>query len=92
MSQSALLTIMALPSPNSMNRSICRLKQAALWSMSSLVSILRMSVRPEGSPIMVVPPPMRAMGWLPAICSRFISVNAMKWPAVRLSAVQSKPI
>ena len=83
---------MALPSPNSMNRSICRLKQAALWSMSSRVSILRMSVRPEGSPIMVVPPPMRAMGWLPAICSRFISVRAMKWPAVRLSAVQSKPM
>ena len=48
--------------------------------MSSLVSILRMSVRPEGSPIMVVPPPMRAMGLLPAICSRFIRHRAIKWP------------
>ena len=75
-----------------MNFSICFLKQAALWAMSSLVSILRMSVRPEGSPIMVVPPPIRAMGLLPAICSRFIRVSAIKWPAVRLSAVQSKPM
>ncbi len=41
---------------------------------------------------MVVPPPIRAMGLLPAICRRFISVKAIKWPAVRLSAVQSKPI
>ena len=84
--------MMALPSPKSMKRSIWRLKHSALWSISSLVSILRMSVRPEGSPIMVVPPPMSATGWLPAIWRRFISVSAIKWPAVRLSAVQSKPM
>ena len=84
--------MMALPSLKSMNFSIWRRKHAALWSMSSRVSILRMSVRPEGSPIMVVPPPIRAMGVLPACCKRFISVSAMKWPAVRLSAVQSKPM
>ena len=60
--------------------------------MSSRVSILRISVRPEGSPIMVVAPPIRAMGLFPAICRRFIMVRAIKCPAVRLSAVQSKPI
>ncbi len=75
-----------------MKRSIWRRKHSALWSMSSRVSIFRISVRPEGSPIIVVPPPIKAMGWLPAICRRFISVRAMKCPAVRLSAVQSKPI
>ena len=51
-----------------------------------------MSVRPEGSPIMVVPSPMRAMGLFPAICSRFIRHSAMKCPTCRESAVQSKPI
>ncbi len=61
-----------------MKRSIWRLKHSALWSISSLVSILRMSVRPEGSPIIVVPPPISATGVLPAICRRFISVSAMK--------------
>ena len=68
----------ALPSEKSMKFSIWRLKQAALCSMSSIVSILRMSVRPLGSPIIVVPPPRRAIGLLPAICRRFIKVSAMK--------------
>ena len=66
-SQSALFTMRALSSPNSIKRSIWRLKHSALCSMSSRVSILRMSVRPEGSPIMVVPPPISATGLLPAI-------------------------
>ena len=75
---------MAFPGPKSMNRSICFLKQAALWSMSSFVSILRMSVRPDGSPIMVVPPPISAIG--------FIRQSAIKWPTCSESAVQSKPM
>ncbi len=87
-----MLIICALPSPKSMKRSIWRLKHSALWLMSSMVSILRISVRPEGSPIIVVPPPIRAIGLLPASCRRFISVSAIKCPAVRLSAVQSKPM
>ena len=61
-----------------MNRSIWRRKHSALWSMSSRVSILRISVLPDGSPIMVVPPPISAIGLLPAIWSRFMSVSAMK--------------
>jgi len=35
-------------------------------------------VRPEGSPMSVVPSPMRAMGLFPAICRRFIRHSAMK--------------
>ena len=42
---------MALPSPNSMNRSICFLKHSQLCWMVSGVIIERISVRPEGSPI-----------------------------------------
>ena len=40
--------------------------------MVSTVSIWRISVRPEGSPIIPVPPPTNAIGLLPAICNRFI--------------------
>ena len=75
-----------------MNFSIWRLKHSALYAIVSSVSIWRMSVRPDGSPIIVVPSPMRAMGLLPAICRRFIRHRAMKWPTCRESAVQSKPI
>src|SRR5699024_11864976 len=49
------------------------------------VIIWRISVRPEGSPIMAVPPPIKAMGRLPAICRRFIRQRAIKWPTWRLS-------
>ena len=46
--------------------------------MVSRVSIWRMSVLPEGSPIMPVPPPSSAIGLLPAIWRRFIRHSAMK--------------
>ena len=75
-----------------MNFSIWRLKHSALCLMASSVSIWRMSVRPEGSPIRVVPSPIRAMGLLPAICRRFIRHSAIKCPTCRESAVQSKPM
>ena len=82
----------ALPSEKSMKRSIWRLKHSALCLMVSSVSIWRISVRPEGSPMRVVPSPMRAMGLLPAICRRFMRHRAMKWPTCSESAVQSKPM
>ena len=75
-----------------MKRLICFLKHSQLCSMVSTVIICLMSVRPEGSPIMPVPPPTRAMGLLPAICSLFIRQSAMKWPTWRLSAVGSNPM
>ena len=84
--------MMALPSEKSMKRAICFLKHSQLCSMSSSVSILRMSVRPVGSPTVPVPPPTRQIGRWPARCMCAIAIRAMKWPAWRLSAVGSKPI
>ena len=57
----------ALPSEKSMNFSICFLKHSALCAMVSSVSIWRISVLPEGSPMSVVPSPIRAIGRFPAI-------------------------
>ena len=87
-----MFTIMALPSEKSMKRLICFLKQSQLCWMISGVIMVRISERPEGSPIIPVPPPIRAMGRLPAICRRFIRHRAMKCPTCRLSAVGSNPI
>ena len=75
-----------------MKRSICFLKQSQLCWMVSTVIIERISVRPDGSPIIAVPPPISAIGLLPAICMRFIRQSAIKWPTCRLSAVGSKPM
>ena len=61
-SQSPLLAMIALPSEKSRKRLICCLMCATLLSMVSTVIILRMSVLPEGSPIIAVPPPISAMG------------------------------
>ena len=63
-----------------MKRLICFLKQSQLCWIVSLVIIWRMSVRPDGSPIIAVPPPIRAIGLLPACCRRFIRQSAMKCP------------
>ena len=86
------MTISALPSEKSINRLICFLKHSQLCSIVSFVIMLRISVLPEGSPIMAVPPPISAIGLLPASCSRFIRHSAIKCPTCRLSAVGSKPI
>ena len=61
-SQSPLLAMIALPLEKSRKRLICCLMCATLLSMVSTVIILRMSVLPEGSPIIAVPPPISAMG------------------------------
>ena len=87
-----MFTIIAFPSEKSMKRLICFLKQSQLCWMVSTVIIWRISLLPEGSPTIPVPPPIRAMGLLPAICKRFIKQRAMKWPTCRLSAVGSKPM
>ena len=89
-----MFTILASagPSPKWMKRDICFRKHSQLWSMMSFVIMERMSDRPEGSPIMPVPPPTKAMGLFPASCRRFIRQRAMKWPTCRESAVGSKPI
>ena len=75
-----------------MNLLICFLKHSQLWAMVSGVIMLRISVRPLGSPTMPVPPPIRAMGRLPAFCSLRISIRAIKCPTCRESAVGSNPM
>ena len=50
----------------------------ALCVVVDLLAGQHFSVLPDGSPIMVVPPPIRAIGLFPAICIRFIRVSAMK--------------
>ena len=82
----------ALPSEKSMNFAIWTLNFAAFSWIFSCVSIWRISVLPEGSPTIVVPPPSSAIGLLPASWSRRMRFSAMKWPMCRLSAVASKPI
>ena len=71
-SQSALLTMTASvgPSPNVRNWPNTRLMLAMLAAICSSVSILRLSSRPVGSPILVVPPPIRTTGLWPVRWSR----------------------
>ena len=71
---------MAFPSEKSMNLPICFLKQSQLCWIVSTVIMLLISVRPDGSPIIAVPPPIKAIGLLPAIWRRFIKQSAMKCP------------
>ena len=75
-----------------MNRDICFWKQSQLCWMTSGVIIGLESVLPDGSPTMPVPPPSRAIGLFPAICSLFIRHSAIKCPTCRLSAVGSNPM
>ncbi len=66
-SHSALSVMIASfgPSPKVRNFEKTVLMLALLASISSSVSILRDSSRPDGSPTMVVPPPISAMALLP---------------------------
>ena len=63
-----MMAAFSRPESKSRNFAICFLMQETLWSTVSTVIILRKSLLPEGSPIMPVPPPIRAMGRCPARC------------------------
>ena len=63
-----------------------------LASISSIVSSLRLSSRPEGSPTRVVPPPISAIGLLPVCCSQYSIMIWISDPMCSEDAVQSKPI
>ena len=76
-SQSPLLAMIALPSEKSRKRLICALMWATFSSIVSTVIILRMSVLPDGSPIIAVPPPISAMGRWPARCMCAIAMIGM---------------
>ena len=69
--------IAALSPSKEMNLDICFLKHSILWSMVSLVIICLMSDLPDGSPIMPVPPPNRAIGRCPYFCIHAIAIMGM---------------
>ena len=60
--------------------------------IASCVSNCRVSSRPEGSPIFVVPPPISTMGLCPVFCSQRSIMICTSEPTCSESAVQSKPI
>ena len=55
-------------------------------------SSLRLSSLPEGSPTMVVPPPISAIGLPPVCCSQCSIMICTSEPTCSDGAVQSKPI
>ena len=93
-SQSALFIIAASvgPSPKTRNCEKTRLMPSMLASIRSSDRSWRDSSLPDGSPTLVVPPPIRTIGLWPACCHQRSSMIGINEPTWRLSAVQSKPI
>ncbi len=60
--------------------------------MSSSVRSRRLSSLPEGSPTLVVPPPISAIGRPPVCWSQYSIMIGISEPAWSEGAVQSKPI
>jgi hypothetical protein len=93
-SQSALFAMMALVPLSSKDSRL--VKVSRIWpmlaSICSLLSSWRDSSLPEGSPTLVVPPPIRAIGRCPVFCSQRSIMICTRWPMCRESAVASKPI
>ena len=67
------------------HRRIAAMLAAIVASSSSWPGI----VRPDGSPILVVPPPISAIGRLPVFCSQRSIMICTRCPTCRLSAVAS---
>ena len=65
---------------------------ALLASIASTVSSLRLSSLPDGSPTIVVPPPISATGLPPVSCSQCSIMICTSEPTCSEGAVQSKPI
>ena len=93
-SQSALFIITASvgPSPKVRNCENTRSMPSRLAAIRSSESSWRESSLPEGSPTLVVPPPMSTIGLCPVRCHQRSSMMGISEPTCRLSAVQSKPI
>ena len=64
---------------------------ALLASISSTLRSARVSSLPEGSPTMVVPPPISVIGLLPLCCSQYSIIMVRKLPICSDGAVQSYP-
>ncbi|OJY35344.1 MAG: hypothetical protein BGP06_05590 [Rhizobiales bacterium 65-9] len=58
-------------------------------SISATVRIGRDSSLPEGSPTIVVPPPISVIGLLPVCCSQWSIISVRKLPICSDGAVQS---
>ena len=93
-SQSRLLTITAPPAPGekSRNRSSWPRSAATFASSVSRSSRLRSVERPDGSPIIPVPPPTSATGRPPWRCSRSSPKIGTRCPTWSESADGSKPM
>ena len=59
-----------LPAPNFRILEKTRLMLSLLASISSTGRMVRVSSLPEGSPTLVVPPPISVIGLLPDCCSQ----------------------
>ena len=93
-SHASLSTITASPGPSPKARYLEKtfMMPALLASISASPSRGRASSRNEGSPILVVPPPIRTMGLWPQRCMRRSSMIETMLPTWRLGAVQSNPM
>jgi hypothetical protein len=80
------------PSPKLRKRSKLLRIEAMLAPIVSSFSSLRLSSLPEGSPILVVPPPITTIGLCPACWSRRSSMIDTRLPTWSEGAVASKPI
>ena len=66
--------------------------EAMLAAMAASSSSWRVVSLPEGSPTLVVPPPMTTMGLWPVCCIRRSIMICIMLPTCRLAAVASKPM
>jgi hypothetical protein len=81
-----------VPSPNWMKWEKALRMPALLASISATVMSLRLSSFPDGSPTIVVPPPISATGLPPIFCSQCSIMIWTSEPTCRDGAVQSKPM
>ena len=77
------------PSPKVRKRSNTPLMEAMLAAIPSSVSIWRWVSLPDGSPTLVVPPPMTTIGRWPVCCNRRSIMTLIRLPMCRLVAVAS---
>ena len=82
---------MIAPASKSMKRENTVRIEAMLASISALLRSERLASFPEGSPILLVPPPISAIGRCPVFCSQRSIMMVSRLPMCRLGAVASKP-
>ena len=85
------MTACAGPGEKSRNRSSCPRMAATLCSRVGTSSRLRSDERPDGSPIIPVPPPTSATGRPPCRCSRSSPKMGIRCPMWSESAVGIEP-